>query len=378
MKAWTTSTRGPIQSVLRLTSLPKPGISSLQPGQALVRVTHVSLARAHAAAVAALPRFTSSPWVQEMEFAGVVEAVSHAHRAGGRAGGAGVGDGVGLGSEVKLGIGSPVFGAVHPRTYFLAGAGTLAEFIVVPALTLIPRPPGLSAEEAAGLAGYGCAAVQMVEKMHVKTGDRVLVTAAASAQGLILVQVLRAFVGSGGVVVGTCSAASAGVVRGLGCDEVIDYNQHPVLSEYLVRKHGGEERFNAIIDVAGTDPLLWRRSPKYLVDGGGMVCAGNLNMTHVSAGDQGLNVFGTLRWVLGIQFESVRPVWFGGIPGGRRLLFLSGRVDQRTSAKVLHLVERGVLTGVVDGVFEMEDGMDAYEKVMTGKVKGRVVVHVQD
>ena len=201
MRAWTFNRRGPAASVLSLsTDLPAPTPSTLKPDQVLIRVTHVGLSIFHAL-IPFLPHLTSAPWIPEFDFAGVVEA-------------SGGGEATSL-----LNAGTEVFGGVDPP-WVLRHGGVLAEYVVLPAGMVVRRPEGVKAEEASGLASYGCAAVQMGEKVGLGRGGKVLVTAAASAQGLLMVMVARAMVGKEGWVVGTCSEASDELVRRVGADEV--------------------------------------------------------------------------------------------------------------------------------------------------------------
>ena len=201
MRAWTFNRRGLAHDVLFLSSdLPAPTPSSLKPDQVLIRVTHVGLSIFHGL-IPFLPHLTSAPWVPEFDFAGVVEA---------------------SGGGVETGLlkpGTEVYGGVDPP-WLLRHGGVLAEYVVLPATNVARRTEGLKGEEASGLSSYGCAAVQMGEKVKLRSGGKVLVTAAASAQGLLLVMVARAMVGKEGVVVGTCSDASDELVKSVGADEV--------------------------------------------------------------------------------------------------------------------------------------------------------------
>ncbi len=68
--------------------------------------------------------------------------------------------------------------------------GTYAEYTVVPATAVIPRPAGTSVIEAAALwVSYSTAYGALVEKAGMRPGDHVLITAASSAVGLAAIQI---------------------------------------------------------------------------------------------------------------------------------------------------------------------------------------------
>jgi NADPH:quinone reductase-like Zn-dependent oxidoreductase len=66
--------------------------------------------------------------------------------------------------------------------------GALAEYVVVPAGLVAPRPPGLDAVTAAALPLAGCTALQVLERMRLPEGSWVLVHGAAGGVGHLFVQ----------------------------------------------------------------------------------------------------------------------------------------------------------------------------------------------
>jgi NADPH:quinone reductase-like Zn-dependent oxidoreductase len=68
--------------------------------------------------------------------------------------------------------------------------GTYAQYVNLPASTVIPRPGGQGAVEAAATwIAYATAYGALVEKAGLRAGDHVLITAASSAVGLAAIQV---------------------------------------------------------------------------------------------------------------------------------------------------------------------------------------------
>src|SRR5919202_6129419 len=116
-----------------------------------------------------------------------------------------------------------------------------AEYAVVPAEDLTPKPTGLTFEEAASVPVGALTAWQaVIEVAKVQSGQRVLVHGAAGGVGVYAVQLAK---WKGATVIGTTSAANAEFARSLGVDLVIDYNAAPF--ETVVRD------VDVVIDTVG-------------------------------------------------------------------------------------------------------------------------------
>jgi NADPH:quinone reductase-like Zn-dependent oxidoreductase len=148
------------------------------------------------------------------------------------------------------------------------GVGAFAQRIVVKESALQRVPDGWSLEDAAGL-GAATAPVSygaLVRVAKVQDGEVVLVHAAAGGLGVATVQIARAM---GARVIGTVgSTEKAGVVRKLGVDTVIRYDE-PVWEKKVLKATGGEG-VNVVFDTVG----LVEKSLRCLRYGGRIVVAG--------------------------------------------------------------------------------------------------------
>jgi NADPH:quinone reductase-like Zn-dependent oxidoreductase len=137
------------------------------------------------------------PYVLGRDFSGVVSAL-----------GAGVTD---------IGIGDEVFGVCE------AGQeGAYAEKIAVKAAIIAKKPSRLSHVEAAALALTGLTALCTVEDtLKLKRGETILIQGGAGGVASFAIQLAKHI---GARVITTTSAANIDYVRGVGADEVIDYN----------------------------------------------------------------------------------------------------------------------------------------------------------
>jgi len=210
MQAWTFSSKGLPRDVLTLdSSYPTP--SPPAKDDLLIRVSHVGLNPGCYITMSTMPpivRYLLSGTkraISEGEFSGVV------HLAGPSA-------------SKTFSAGTLVFGCL-PMMTLIAGAGTLAEYIVVPSSIVAMVPPCLAMVHAAGLSGAGQTALNMFDAVNVRNGDRVLVNGGSGGVGTMVVQLAKA---KGAYVIATCSSANANMVKELGADEV----SRPFLSIY--------------------------------------------------------------------------------------------------------------------------------------------------
>jgi NADPH:quinone reductase-like Zn-dependent oxidoreductase len=139
---------------------------------------------------------TKFPQIPGRDFSGVISAV---------------GDGV------DLKVGDAVFGVLAPGK-----EGTYCEKIAINAAIIGKKPASLSHVDAAALALTGLTAIDSVENtLKLKRGETILIQGGAGGVAGFAIQFAKYL---GARVITTTSAANMDYVRGLGADEVIDYN----------------------------------------------------------------------------------------------------------------------------------------------------------
>jgi NADPH:quinone reductase-like Zn-dependent oxidoreductase len=123
-----------------------------------------------------------------------------------------VGDGV-----ADLRVGDAVFGVCE------AGQeGAYAEKIAVKAAIVAKKPDGLSHVDAAALALTGLTAMSAIEDtLKLRRGETILIQGGAGGVASFAIQLAKHI---GARVITTASAANHAYLRGLGADEIIDYN----------------------------------------------------------------------------------------------------------------------------------------------------------
>ncbi len=161
-----------------------------------------------------------------------------------------------LGSEasgVVVAVGNTAAGPAGPIAVgdevIVSGAkGAYAEKVLVPADAVLPKPAGLSWEEAAGVLLVAGTSFDTLEVVGVSTGDVVLVHGAAGGVGSIVVQQAIA---RGARVIGTARAVNHAALREYGA-EPVEYGDGLVDRVRALAPDG----VDAAIDTAGTDEAV--------------------------------------------------------------------------------------------------------------------------
>jgi len=180
--------------VLTVGDLPDP---SPGPGQIVVDTVAASINGADPKVVAGEYKQATFPLIPGRDFSGVVGAL-----------GAGVTD---------LKVGDEVFGVLETGR-----DGTYCEKIAIGAAIVARKPAALSHVDAAALALTGLTAICAVEDaLKLKSGETILIQGGAGGVASFAIQLAKHI---GAKVITTASAANAAYLRGLGADEVIDYN----------------------------------------------------------------------------------------------------------------------------------------------------------
>jgi NADPH:quinone reductase len=142
------------------------------------------------------------------------------------------------------------------------GRGGYAERALVHADELVPVPDGLGLREAAALLHDGVTALHVIEVTGVRSGEWVLVTAAAGGMGLLLVQLAHAAGAS--VIAAARGERKLDLVRRQGAAVAVDYSEPGWTSR--VREATGGAGVDVVFDGAGGD--IGRAAFEVTADGG--------------------------------------------------------------------------------------------------------------
>ncbi|KAF2870419.1 hypothetical protein BDV95DRAFT_595924 [Massariosphaeria phaeospora] len=256
---------------------------------------------------------------------------------------------VDVGSKVDAyKLGQLVFGAKTGAV----GHGSLAQFIAVPEEMVALVPEGTSVDDAASVSGVGvtgCLAIQP----YVKKGDRVFINGGSGGTGILGIQIAKAL---GCHVTTSCSEANMDLCRGIGADEVIDYKTRDIIKTLQEKS----EAFDHVVDNVGIPANLYKVSHNFLKPTGTFVQVG------VGSG------MGDAAQLVG---NLLQPGFLGG--GKRKYKFIMASASSDHLSQLAAWMKEGKIRAVIDSVFEFDDAPKAFEKLKTGRAKGKIVVHVK-
>ncbi|KAK4185297.1 hypothetical protein QBC35DRAFT_18470 [Podospora australis] len=338
IRAWTSKTTGPPREALTLQTA-RPAPPPPTGNNILIKVSYASLNPADLFFIRCLPPwlpFRSSP-VYGLDLCGEVIATGPA--------------------VTRTTVGEKVSGAMG-LAEVTAGMGGLAEVISVDAglVAKIPDETKLEMKKTVGAMGIaGQTALMMIKSAGVRAGQTVLVNGASGGVGSLAVQICK---GIGARVVGVCSGRNGGFVKGLGADEIIDYKAYQPLEDFLATRFLHHE-LDVILDCAGSQEL-YSNSPRYLKEQGGKF------VTCVGGWSQG---------VIPFVRNKLRPVILGGTPRPYHLFLLGAQGV--FAEEIADYVEKGMIKdGPIDSEFDFEHVVEAYERLATGRARGKIVVKV--
>ena len=128
-----------------------------------------------------------------------------------------------VGPRVKsLRVGEPVFGMIGGM-----GSGAVAELAVIRADHAALAPRSASMVEAAAVPLAGMTALQALrDHLRLGPGDTLALNGASGGVGVFAIQIAKIL---GARVVAVCSARNEDFVRELGADEVLPYDEAPLV-----------------------------------------------------------------------------------------------------------------------------------------------------
>ena len=320
MKAAVRTRYGP-PDVVRIEEVDKPAVTD---HEVLVKVHATTVNRTDCGLRAA------KPWIYRLfagltrprltvlgnEFAGEVEAVG--------------------GAVTSFAVGDRVFGFQGDRF------GAHAEYLAMPEDgSLATMPANLTYEEVAPSTEGAHYALSLIRAAKVQRGHDVLVNGATGAIGSAAVQLLQPV---GANVTAVCDTANLELVKGLGADRVIDYTAQDFTKD--------RQTYDVVLDAVGKSSFGRCRR---LLKPGGVYLSTDL-------GPLSQNPFLAL----------VTP-----LSGGRKVKFPIPRQSPEVMRYLQGLLESGAFTPLVDRRYRLEEIVEAYRYVETGRKVGGVVISVR-
>lgn len=243
------------------------------------------------------------------------------------------------GDVTRFRPGDEVFGEI--------GHGAFAEYAVGRETSLVPKPAGVTFEQAAAVPLAALTALQgLRDQGGIEPGKRVLVNGASGGVGTFAVQIAKSF---GAEVTAVCSTGKVAMAASIGAERVIDYTR----DDYTATERG----YDILFDNAGDRP--WSETKRVLAPGG-------INVT----------ITGPKHAILG-PFRRLAVRKLQARFGDRRMTWFTAQVRREDLEFLAELLESGSITPVVEATFPLADVPAALRRLGEGHALGKLVISVR-
>ena len=217
--------------------------------------------------------------------------------------------------------------------------GAYAEYLCVSENgCLAIKPASMTYEEAAVIPYGAIMTINLLGKVNIQPGQKVLVNGASGSIGSAAVQIAKHF---GAEVTGVCGMLRLDFVKSLGADHVIDYSREDFTQN--------GKTYDVIFDVLGK--CSFSHCQKSLTPNGILLYA-SFKMPQL------------LQMLRTAKSEKQKVI----------CALASGSVEDLLAVKAL--IDAGKIKSLIDRCFPLEQVAEAHRYVETGRKKGPVVVTV--
>jgi NADPH:quinone reductase-like Zn-dependent oxidoreductase len=217
--------------------------------------------------------------------------------------------------------------------------GAYAEYCCIPENgTVALKPVKMTYEEAAVVPYGAIMALNLLRKVNIQPGQKVLVNGASGGIGSAAVQIAKHF---GAKVTGVCGAPRVEFVKSLGADRVIDYTKEDFTQN--------SETYDLIFDILGKGSFV--RCKNSLAPNGVMLYA-SFKAKHLFQ----------MLWTSPIR--------------GRKVICAIAPGNTVDLISVKELIEAGGIKAIIDRHYPLEHTAEAHRYVEEGLKKGSVVITV--
>jgi len=230
--------------------------------------------------------------------------------------------------------------------------GAFAEYASVPQEYLALKPANVTFEQAATVPTSGYIALTNLGGGRALAGRNVLINGAGGCVGMLAIQIAKA---NGAHVTGVDCAEKLSMMRSLGADHVIDYQQQSVLQ--------GGERYDVVLDVAST--LWFDVCAPVLTPTGRYLPIGHAHFGKAT-GRMGGRIVGSLPTFVGLMLRALAN------PRNLKNFKILGKPE--AMATLTALLESGQLTPIVARTFPLDGIVAAMKSIEDTRVVGRTVI----
>ncbi|MFN8460009.1 MAG: NAD(P)-dependent alcohol dehydrogenase [Anaerolineae bacterium] len=218
--------------------------------------------------------------------------------------------------------------------------GAYAEYLCMPEEGCVAiKPANMSYEEAAVVPYGAIMALNLLRKVNIQPGQKVLINGASGGIGSAAVQLAKHF---GAEVTGVCGTPRLEFVKSLGADKVIDYTQEDFTQN--------GETYDLIFDILGKSSFSR--------------CKNSLNPNG--------------RYLLAsFKLKQLLQMLWTSLLDSKKVICALAPGSRADLISVKELIEAGKIKAVIDKCYPLEQTAEAHRYVEAGHKKGIVGITVQ-
>jgi NADPH:quinone reductase-like Zn-dependent oxidoreductase len=201
------------------------------------------------------------------------------------------------------------------------------------------KPANMTYEEAATVSMGAFTALNLLRKVNIQSGHKILINGASGGIGSLAVQLAKNF---GAEVTGVCSTPRVEFVKSLGADMVIDYTKE----DFTQRG----ETYDLIFDILGKSSFSRCKS---------------------SLKPNGRYLLASFK-----MKQLVQMLWTS-IIGSKKVICALAPEKAEDLMFVKELIEAGKIKSVIDRRYPLEQAAEAHRYVEQGHKKGHVVITLE-
>jgi len=220
--------------------------------------------------------------------------------------------------------------------------GAYAEYLCMPENGVVALKPANTTYAEAAAFPYGAImALNLLRKVDLRPGQRVLVNGASGGIGPFVVQLAKSHFGAN--VTGVCSTPRLEYVKSLGAEKVIDYTKEDFTDR--------DETYDFIFDILGKSSF--------------------------SKVKRSLKPNGRCLLVSFKMKQLFQMLWTSLI-GNKKVICTLSTEKAEDLAFIKELIEAGEIKTVIDKCYPLEQAAEAHRYVEQGHKKGSVVITVEE
>jgi len=225
--------------------------------------------------------------------------------------------------------------------YVGSSMGANAEYLCMPEDGMVASKPANMTFEEAAVVPYGAfVALNLLRKVNIQGGQKVLINGASGGIGSAAVQLAKSHFGA--QVTGVCSTPRLEYVKSLGADQVIDYTKEDFTTS--------GDTYDLIFDILGKSSFS--RCKSSLKPNGRYLLAS-------------------------FKMKQLFQMLWTSLIGSKKVICAIASEKTQDLIFIKELVEAGKIKSIIDRCFPLEQTAEAHRYVEKGFKKGHIVITVE-